>query len=316
MIEWSNPESLLPVVAAPNKRPMNDDALRVWLSSNRNEVLQHLRVHGAILFRGLSCRTALEFEGIARVLCGDVSDYIGGNSPRTRVANHVFTSTEYAKDQYISLHNEASYLKSMPSLILFFCEEPPVDGGETPLADCRRVFNLISKVVREKFQQKGVLYVNRMHGGAGLGRSWMDVFGARNQQEVEKLLVKDGYDFKWEAGMSLRTLTCGPGVAQHPQTKENVWINQAEQWHPSSLDSSFREQLLSLLSVDELPHNAYFGDGSPLIESELKEIRAAMRAEEKVFRWQQGDILFCDNYLVMHGRRPYSGDRKILVTMG
>jgi alpha-ketoglutarate-dependent taurine dioxygenase len=29
-----------------------------------------------------------------------------------------------------------------------------------------------------------------------------------------------------------------------------------------------------------------------------------------------GDVLLCDNFLVMHGRQPFSGDRKIVVAMG
>jgi hypothetical protein len=144
----------------------------------------------------------------------------------------------------------------------------------------------------------------------------MDVFGTRNRHEVEKRLVADGYEFEWKPGGELRTSTRAPAILRHPRTQEEVWINQAEQWHPSSLDPSFRTQLLSILREDELPHNAFFGDGSPLHEKDLNKIRKAMAAEERVFHWQEGDILVCDNHLVMHGRQPYSGDRKILVAMG
>jgi alpha-ketoglutarate-dependent taurine dioxygenase len=41
-----------------------------------------------------------------------------------------------------------------------------------------------------------------------------------------------------------------------------------------------------------------------------------MAAEERTFDWQKGDVLLCDNYLVMHGRQPYSGHRQIVVAMG
>jgi alpha-ketoglutarate-dependent taurine dioxygenase len=34
------------------------------------------------------------------------------------------------------------------------------------------------------------------------------------------------------------------------------------------------------------------------------------------FRWERGDVLLLDNYLVAHGRNPYEGPRKILVAMG
>src|SRR5262249_47966552 len=107
-----------------------------------------------------------------------------------------------------------------------------------------------------------------------------------------------------------------PATLQHPITQEEVWINQAEQWHSSSLDSTLLEELLSILSEDELPHNAFLGDGSPLSLQDLKNIRESMAAEERLFEWQAGDVLLCDNLLVMHGRQAYSGDRRVLAAMG
>ena len=31
--------------------------------------------------------------------------------------------------------------------------------------------------------------------------------------------------------------------------------------------------------------------------------------------WETGDIALIDNYLVMHGRRPYKGDRRKLASL-
>lgn len=64
--------------------------------------------------------------------------------------------------------------------------------------------------------------------------------------------------------------------------------------------------MLSIFREDELPHNAFFGDGSPLCEDDLKSIRKAMAEEQRIFEWQRGDVLLCDNKLVMHGRQPFS----------
>jgi hypothetical protein len=230
--------------------------------------------------------------------------------------SHVFTSTEYPKEASISMHNEASYLKRMPNLILFFCAKPAAKGGQTPIADCRRILGHLAPELRSRFERNGVLYLNNMHGGAGLGRSWMDVFGTKDRKQVEMHLIEDGYQFEWKADGGLRTSARAPAVLRHPRTQEDVWINQAEQWHHSSLQPEIRREMLAIFHEDELPHNAFFGDGSSLCEDDLKSIRKAMAKEQQIFEWQRGDVLLCDNKLIMHGRQPFSGDRRVLVAMG
>ena len=32
-------------------------------------------------------------------------------------------------------------------------------------------------------------------------------------------------------------------------------------------------------------------------------------------QWQPGDVALLDNYLVMHGRRPFSGKRRVLASL-
>lgn len=306
----------LPLVACAEKSQCTVTELSEYLTTNKEAVQHYLHSYGAILFKGFDIESAQAFQELARIFCGNLGDYVGGNSPRTKVASHIFTSTEYPREARISMHNEASYLKRMPGTICFFCVKPATKGGQTPLADCRRVLDRIDFQLRSRFERNGVLYVNNMHNGAGFGRSWMDVFGTKDRHRVEVLLNEDGYKFEWRPGGGLRTFMRAPAILRHPMTQEEAWVNQAEQWHPSSLDNTFREQLLSFLREDELPHNAFLGDGTPLSERDLKNIREAMATEEKIFPWKQGEVLVCDNVLVMHGRQPYSGDRKILVAMG
>jgi alpha-ketoglutarate-dependent taurine dioxygenase len=65
-----------------------------------------------------------------------------------------------------------------------------------------------------------------------------------------------------------------------------------------------------------LPYNTYYGDGQPIEDSVVEELREAYRQETVAFPWQPGDILMMDNMLVAHGRNPFTGPRKILVGMG
>jgi hypothetical protein len=316
MIEWRQTAGTLPLVGSPTGLASSSADLHAWLAMNKATVQNYLNTYGAILLRGFEIRSPQTFQGIAGIFCDEFSNYIGGDSPRTKVMSHVFTSTEFPKEAKISMHNEASYLKRMPSTILFFCAKPAATGGQTPLADCRRILDRIDPELCYRFKRHGVLYVHTLHGGAGLGRSWIDVFGSRDRHEVEMRLTQDGYDFEWRPDGGLRIVMHAPATICHPKTLEESWINQAAVWHPSSLADTLGEQLLSMLSEDELTHNAFLGDGASICEEDLKSIREAMAAEERIFHWEQGDVLLCDNYLVMHGRQSYSGDRKILVAMG
>lgn len=316
MIEWKADADVLPLIGIAREQPSNGHNLQKWLLNNKDQIYELLHTHGALLFRGFGVASVDEFQDVAGLFCDEFGSYVGGNSPRTRVASHVFTSTEYPKEERISMHNEASYLKHMPDRILFFCLEPAAQGGATPLADCRRVLSRIDPRVRSRFDRSGVRYIHNLHGGSGLGKSWMETYCTKDRKEVERCLQADGHSFEWKPNGTLRICMHAPATSRHPVNEEEVWINQAEQWHSSSMESTLLEDLLSILSEEELPHNAFLGDGSPLSKSDLENIRTAMAAEERVFKWQAGDLLLCDNLLVMHGRQPYSGNRKILVAMG
>jgi hypothetical protein len=67
---------------------------------------------------------------------------------------------------------------------------------------------------------------------------------------------------------------------------------------------------------EDLPRNATYGDGSPIPEDDLRQIRLAFDAEEVEFQWSPNDILLLDNMRVAHARNPYKGKRRILAAMG
>jgi len=107
MIEWKS-DVTLPLVGIAQEQPASGRQLQAWLMAKKEQVDQLLYRHGAVLFRGFGVASAEEFQDIAAIFCRKFGSYVGGNSPRTRVASHVFTSTEYPKDERISMHNEAS----------------------------------------------------------------------------------------------------------------------------------------------------------------------------------------------------------------
>jgi alpha-ketoglutarate-dependent taurine dioxygenase len=73
---------------------------------------------------------------------------------------------------------------------------------------------------------------------------------------------------------------------------------------------------LAEFQTEDLPYNTYYGDGQPIEDSVVEELREAYRQETVAFLWEPGDLLMMDNMLVAHGRSPFTGPRKILVGMG
>lgn len=310
---------LLPLVIEPEGGARENaalPALRAWLRDNRDTFESWLHRHGGVLFRGFSVETGADFEALVRDIEPELANYIGGDSPRTKISGKVYTSTEFPEDYRISPHNELSYAPHWPRRIFFYCDVPPREGGETPLVDCREVLGALEPEIRERFVGKKVRYVNNLHGGYGIGRSWQATFETEDKERLSDYLSSGGVDFRWTEDDALRIVQINEAVLSHPQTGERVWFNQAEQWHPSTIDEKTREALKDLgFQDEELPRYASFGDGSPLDPGELEHIRALMSERSVSFPWRKGDFLALDNLLVAHGRNPYHGPRRILVAM-
>jgi amino acid adenylation domain-containing protein/non-ribosomal peptide synthase protein (TIGR01720 family) len=305
-----SPGRALPLVV----EPASETDLARWAEGNPDFIRGVLRERGGVLFRGFSLTAVSDFKRFVDAAVPDLLEYRERSTPRTEVGDHIYTSTEYPPDQPIALHNEFSYARSWPMKICFFCHEGEMEGGETPIADSRRVFQLLDPRTREHFAGRKVMYVRNY--GSGIDLDWQTAFQTDDRRQVEEYCRRAPIEFEWKDGDVLKTWQVRDAVARHPQTGEEVWFNQAHLFHISNLDWDVRQSLSSAFGREDLPRNAYYGDGSPIEDSVLDEVRAAYREAEVVFPWQRGDVLLLDNMLVAHGRRPYKGVRKILVGMG
>jgi hypothetical protein len=76
-----------------------------------------------------------------------------------------------------------------------------------------------------------------------------------------------------------------------------------------------RDALLQQFELQNMPNYTCYGDGTSFGPGELDEFRQAYEAEAFQFFWEAGDVLWLDNFLMAHGRNPYSGQRRIVVGM-
>jgi len=305
------PDQVLPLVITPAVSGVN---LISWARANTHVIDQELKQHGAILFRGFMPGGQDEFEQFLDAISLKRMHYLEGATPRTSLGNQIYTSTEFPPEHSIALHNELSYSQSWPMKISFFCVTAPEEGGETPIADMRRVLNRIDPEIRQKFSRLGWMLVRNY--GDGLSLPWQSVFRTEDKAELERYCAESHVLLEWKDERRIRTRHLRPATAVHPETGAEVWFNHIAFWHISSLDAKTREMLVRDFKEDGVPYNTYYGDGSPIEDSVVEHLRQAYDSETIKFRWQKGDLLFMDNMLVSHGRSPYSGARKIIVGMG
>ncbi len=305
-----NEATRLPLVIRPGAPEVD---LAEWFRTNREPIETQLTTYGAILFRGFGIDTVEKFDHTARVLTPDLLQYKERSTPRSQVKGEVYSSTEYPAEHSIPQHNENAYSHVWPQKLWLGCIIPATTGGETPLADSRLVYNLIPAEIRQEFETKRVMYVRNY--GEGLDLSWQTVFQTSDPAEVETYCRRAKIGFEWLGNGRLRTRQVRQAVVKHPKTGEIVWFNQAHLFHVTNLPASVREVLESSFAPDELPRHAFFGDGTPIDPAALEIIRQAFDQVTVAFPWERGDLELVDNLLVSHGRRPYTGERKVIVAM-
>jgi alpha-ketoglutarate-dependent taurine dioxygenase len=283
------------------------------IAGSREEIREKTLLYGAILFRGFNVLTIEGFEQIVQCLSDRSIEYRERTSPRSHIQGGVYTSTDYPAEYSIFPHNESSYSWTVPMKLFFYCMEPALKGGETPIVDCRKLLQRISPERRERFMERGWMYVRNFEEGFGL--TWQTVFQTDDRGKLEEYCRQADIRFEWKGDSRLRTWQVRPAIAKHPQTGDLVWFNHAAFFHVSTLDPRIREGLLEEFEEIDLPNNTYYGDGSPIEPSVLDELRAAYTEEMVSIPWRKGDLLIVDNMLTAHARSPFTGRRKILVAM-
>jgi alpha-ketoglutarate-dependent taurine dioxygenase len=285
------------------------------MESSKEEIENHILRDGGILFRGFDINSVSEFNKLAHLFCSNLFSYINRSTPRINLGGKIYTATEYPADRSIPFHNENSYSLEWPNKLLFFSIITANEGGETPIADSRKVYDLIDAKIINKFNEKKICYVRNYNKGIDL--SWQEVFQTDDKKQVESYCDDHLINYAWKKGdWELKTKQVCQATIKHPITKENIWFNQAHLFHISSLKEKDRQELSSLFGKERLPRNAYYGDGMEIEENTLNIIRKAYEKERIEFIWQKGDIMILDNRLMAHSRNSFKGNRKIAVAMG
>jgi amino acid adenylation domain-containing protein len=300
----------LPLVIEPENAALE---LTEWAGANQSFINENLLKHGAILFRGFDVDSVDKFEEFAAVICPELfGEY--GDLPRAGRGGKVYGSTPYPADETILFHNESSHMHRWPMLIWFYCVTAASTGGESPIIDCRRIYDMMDPAIRERFERQGLMYVRNFTDG--LDVSWQKFFQTDDKATVEDYCRRAGMEFEWRANNGLRTRQLCPAVVSHPQTGELAFFNQLQLHHVSCLAPAVRESLRSMMSEADLPRNVYYGDGSPIPDAVMTYLGDLYARLAVSFPWRARDVLMLNNMLVAHSRNPFVGQREIVVALG
>ncbi len=284
-----------------------------WLGAHRHEVELRLAMVGAILFRGFPVRTAQDFDAFVAAFSWENFPYNESLSNAVRVnrTQRVFTANEAPSTVTIYLHHEMAQTPVYPAKLFFFCEQPAETGGATPICPSYRLWEQLERNYPQfarDCEAKGLRYSHTMpdlaDAASGMGRSWRDTLGVTERVQAEQRLANLGYTWQWQADDSLRVTT--------PRLQAVRDLGDGRK--------SFFNQLIAAYCGWKDERNApsksiTFGDGSPLdAEAVLGTIGLAEQLTVDL-EWQQGDVALLDNFAVMHGRKPFTGTRKVLASL-
>lgn len=287
-----------------------------WAAENLLALKKELNYSGAILFRGFPISDAAGFDSFFSAFDYPNFTYKESLSNAVRInhTEYVFTANEAPKDVEIYLHNEMAQTPIHPDIISLFCENAADQGGATVI--CRSDFIYDQLVAAEpeltnKLEQTGIKYTTMMPAEdapeSGQGRSWKGTLSVETLEQAEDKLRSLNYSWQWNEDGSLSAQTTALAAIKTLAGGRKVFFNQIVAAY------------LGWNGVKENPGVALcFGDDSEITKSFLDTIVSIAKSLSYNLEWQDGDVAIVANNLAMHGRLPYSGERKrkVLVVLG
>lgn len=304
---------VFPLVYGASSQGASLDDLVNWCAAHKQELLDSLALHGTILFRGFPVVSDLDFDRLIQAFDLPNFAYVESlsNAVRRNRTPRVFTANEAPPSVSIYLHHEMAQTPIFPSRLFFFCEKAAQSGGATPL--CRS--DLLLRALEEErpefveaCERLGVRYTNVMPAAedveSGQGRSWRSTLQAEDKQAAEAKLRSLAYSWEWREDDSLKVTTPVLPAVRTLADGRKVFFNQ--------LIAAFRGWQDKRNSPEK---TIRFGDDTPISAQDMD---CAIRIGDALsfdMAWKTGDVALIDNFLVMHGRRPFEGERRVLASL-
>ncbi len=264
------------------------------------EVMDLLREHGVVLFRGFGANRP-DFEDFTRHFA---SEFV---LPMMRVARPKVDGAADAKTAHVDvgshamgLHQELSFTPVRPEAIWLWCQRTAGTGGETTVADGTRIYAGLSDAHKRLFETTRLKFTfgGTVEGVAELFRVEPADLPATLARHADALTyTQDGNAllFNYLTSALQRTkfggATAFANFLLFSQTS-------AACGHPEA------RRVMGMMRFEE---------DQPIPPALVDELTAIAEPLTYSIKWQAGDLVMIDNTRMMHGRRGFeaSSDRTV-----
>ncbi|KAJ5719088.1 Clavaminate synthase-like protein [Penicillium malachiteum] len=266
---------------------VNDSVSALAQSAESGHLSELLRKHGAIVVSGVGHPSGESFSKLINAI-----ERGRGSVPHVQIG--------LAGKRTVVAENYSRYTR-FPANIHFYCQRKALEGGETPIAHSALVFEKVQESIPDLVQNVhecglAMKMVFRAPGNEGTGNefNWAGKYSfgqefqpgddrATQKAKVEVQVQKLTHDFRWTDDDTLEL------------TQYSWYSTNTSKW------------------TSELPCD--YGDGTPIPREYLEKLDKILNELEVNLALDEGDMLLVDNFQISHGRKPWKGERKILVSM-
>jgi hypothetical protein len=270
-----------------------DRSLPDAVSQLEDAIHESLRTHGAVVLRGFFVGGPRGFARVLERLFGALGSTYEGPSPRSRIHGAI---------------HEASRVP--------------------PALDSSRIGGLPNDSLR----------IRRRHAAPRGARDpfelrpWSELFDTEQPDIALERARRAGMSAVLEDSGAITLTSEQPSVRIHPESNAQIWANHLLVFHASTprnlLAAAAREghpsAALAWAASVAKDHVAPWlgrvpamdvtrGDGSPIPTSMVDHVRETVASHTHDHTWRREDVVLLDNLRILHGRRPFRGERSVAV---
>ena len=330
----------LPEVSPSGK--VSHALLKQWLLDKRPFLSDLLKERGGIVFRGFKIQSASDFQELAQIIDKDLADRHIFDGAVT------FKRTPYVSDvaspdikevlSPLSLHNEDSFVSEVPDKIMFCSLHSASWGGESLIADCRKVYEDIPQNIQKKYKGQNLKSTLILEDHLFLANSLIP----KNLEQIVNFAKAHGAKTVERLSEEMTRFSFIVPATITSQGGKEVWFNTLHQavfynkcvdiWMAYKMRSGFLNIFHALLLIfcslledftvyirkgrNPLKmHNCTLVNGEYITPWERIQMGLAFWKNTAILPLDSGDFFVLNNKLVAHGRMPYKGKRIMVSAM-